>query len=256
MTLYQKTCPLRRNALFAILGAFTCLILFKGMHPNKSQSTVPKLATTYGITAHSYTKAQNGTHFDGMPESSAVEITGYWKEVRASLGLAPLLIAIAVEDNLAIEAHDEHDLTRTDKSNDSDEQRQQRLGRLNLDLRRRRLLFSAPAPRPTSSYVVNAVQYGKRTRKSISSRPTSLIDGTNVRFYADLELDADMDEREDNCEKSLPQPFLAPEIEDVPRMPVRALSASFRAIAARELKAKPRRRTPSLEQQHTDQFRQ
>ncbi|KAH8117609.1 hypothetical protein DFH11DRAFT_1541839 [Phellopilus nigrolimitatus] len=253
MALYKKNSSLRRTTALVLL-ALAGLLLLKGLSTKNSKFYRQGSSTSVlSVMNNTERFGFDASDFETR-EGAEVEITGYWKEVRASLGLPPLPSIVAVATSpyfLSGDAGDgddsslERDGLRLDATRDI-----RHLGRLDPALRRRRLLFS---------FSDDPEQLHERKDQTGSvATPASLFDmrdprariydytddskprGAPARANSDHNPDVPTSEAHSYTDsRTQPDLFLAPDAQhSPPHTPTDVLAASFRAIAVRELRAK------------------
>lgn len=255
MLALTKSHTMRRSGTLLILAVAGFLILKRLRARTSSLSShahVPNVL--FGDDSSPVAELAAGNN---NSESLEIQIEGYWKEVRASLGMPPLPDTFVVPKTsiFGVEDPSERLSGGSLSEGDRDEMYLRRIGKLNPALRRRRLVVNSALSRDKEIQRLSSQSEEDPRGRSRSSR---LVDAENTRDYglkfAHPNSESDLDsksasrssfnppEREPAGSSitrdrgAYPDLFIAPDTRTAPRIPVGALAASFRAIAVREFK--------------------
>ncbi|KAL5490542.1 NOT4 [Sanghuangporus weigelae] len=208
---------LRSSVLF--IFTIFCILLLNNLQ-SKNRLLDPPSQRMTGLDANAFNNSS-------IVKGTGVQITGYWKEVRASLGLSSLPGTIFIPNGFDLRTGD-IDGGGSAMIEDADDRNLRLSGRLNPALRRRRI-DSVPGS-PGMSFQSQRVD-----------APNSFWEPRSERSHAHS---ANSDTSEAGDSKFARKPteypdlFIRSEAPSTPRTPVGALAASFRAIAVQELKGK------------------
>lgn len=225
MSASRKSSFRRRSSLLLVLAALYIILMNSRSRNRNLASHSPRMAV----------------QTDGHPvlpgnESIELPITGYWKEVRASLALPPLRDAVLLPSASGPLTGDADVIGGSVQSGDMDEWNLLRLGRLNPGLRRRRIDSD-----PGSPSAANQPRYGDSNSNFAHLDSFGKLRPERSRDH-DLVVGSDTPRTRESSfapcmSPDCPDLFISSGAPSAPRTPVGALATSFRAIAEKELKA-------------------
>ncbi|OCB89684.1 hypothetical protein A7U60_g3161 [Sanghuangporus baumii] len=220
----KATFRLRSSVLF--IFTIFCILLLNNLQ-SKNRLLDPPSPRITGLDANAFNNSS-------IVKGTGVQITGYWKEVRASLGLSSLPSTILVPNGFDLRIGDV-DVGGSSMTEDTDERNLRLSGRLNPALRRRRIDSDPGSP----GMSLQSQRGDARTKSEYSD---SFWEPRSERSHAHDSANSDTSEAGDSkfARKSTEYPdlFIHSEVPSTPRTPVGALAASFRAIAVKELKVR------------------